>query len=69
MKNLNFVFKYFVLLLFLAAFVSSCMKSSDPSSGNTAETEGGSNQIVEGKDEKREYCLRFNCDQDILRYR
>lgn len=39
MKNLNFVFKYFVLLLFLAAFVSSCMKSSDPSSGNTAETE------------------------------
>jgi len=39
MKRVNFVFKYFVFVLFLAGLVSSCMKSEDPSSGNTAETE------------------------------
>ena len=39
MKRVNFVFKSIVLVLFLAGLVSSCMKSEDPSSGNTAETE------------------------------
>lgn len=39
MKRVNFVLKSFVLVLFLAGLVSSCMKSEDPSSTNTAETE------------------------------
>lgn len=39
MKRVNFVLKSFVLVLFLGGLVSSCMKSENPSSGNTAETE------------------------------
>jgi peptidylprolyl isomerase/FKBP-type peptidyl-prolyl cis-trans isomerase FkpA len=39
MKRVNFVFKYVVLVLFLACLVSSCLKSNDTSSSNTAETE------------------------------
>jgi FKBP-type peptidyl-prolyl cis-trans isomerase FkpA len=39
MKRLKFVLKSFVLVLFLAGFFSSCMKSEDTSSKNTAETE------------------------------
>jgi len=39
MKRVNFVFKSFILVLFLAGLVSSCMKPEDPSSGNTAEAE------------------------------
>jgi FKBP-type peptidyl-prolyl cis-trans isomerase FkpA len=39
MKRVNFVFKYFVLVLFLSGLVSSCLKSEDTSSSNTAATE------------------------------
>ena len=39
MKRMNFVFKYFVLVLFLAGLFSSCLKSNDTSPSNTAETE------------------------------
>jgi FKBP-type peptidyl-prolyl cis-trans isomerase len=39
MKSLNPVLKVCVLVLFLAGLVSSCMKSDDTSSSNTAETE------------------------------
>lgn len=39
MKRSNFVFKFFVLVLFLAGLVSSCMKPEDTGSTNTPETE------------------------------